>query len=359
MIRTRYGLVVEVRARQGLQECLVRSEGSEHAALNLESVLGAVSPGERVLLNTTAVDLGLGTGGYHLVMARCPQPDRDSRGPGHLIKLRYSPWQIRVTSCEEAGGQGHEVLREAHSLDLMPVVCCGLHSQVLACLLALARLAPGLSVAYVVNDAGCLPIGLSRGLASLRQGELDLTVITAGHAFGGDLEAVNVHSALLAARHVSDARVAVVGMGPGVAGTGTFMGHSEIRQGEDLNAAAGLGGIPLAVPRISEGDPRSRHRGISHHTLAVLGRAALAPALVVLPHAGSDRARRWRRQLESWNIPDRHTLLWLDPVPADRVLAGAEILSTMGRGWSSEPWFFRAAGLAGAVAALMAGGASR
>lgn len=357
MIRTRYGVVVETGThRRGIQECQVICQGDLVSALNFDTVLGPLVRGETVLLNTTALHLGLGTGGYHLVMARSPQPRREAVGQGHIMKLRYTPWQLKVKSCEEPGSEGHQLLKESLSLDRVPVICCGLHSQVLACLWTLAQLRPALSVAYVFTDAGCLPVGLSRGLERIRKQASRLTVISAGHAFGGDLEAVNVHSGLLAARGLVRAEVILVGMGPGVTGTGTLMGHTEIRQAEDLNAVASLGGIPLAVPRISQEDERQRHQGVSHHSLVVLGRATLARCLVVMPRGPSRLRDVWKGQLEEWGVLRRHRILWLDPEAADAYLEETQLLETMGRGFSREPWFFRAAGLAALAGAQMAGG---
>ncbi len=355
MIRTRAGKVLESGStRRGVQECVVECEGRNHPALNLASALGPVSPGEDVLLNTTAVHLGLGTGGYHLVMARLGAGPSEAPGPGHIMKLRYTPWQVRLTSVEEKDGSGHAALRTASDLSGTPVIACGLHSQGVAAALAVHSAWPGLPTAWVVNDAGSLPLGLSRVLDRLRTAGVNLVTITAGHAFGGDLEAVNVHSALLAARHVAGARVVITAMGPGVVGTGTFLGHSEVRQGEDLNAIAALGGTPLAVPRLSGADRRARHRGVSHHTLAVLSRVALARSLVIFPCAGQDHRQLWMNQLIEWQIQHRHYLVWLDPAPAIPIIdRWAPYLRTMGRDSESEPHFFQAPVLAGLAAVDM------
>src|SRR5216683_3289440 len=86
------------------------------------------------------------------------------------------------------------------------------------------------------------------------KGLIDLT-ITCGHAFGGDLETVNVFSGLAAARHVGGAAVAVVAMGPGIVGTETVLGHTGMEQGQTLSATASLGGLPIAPLRISFAEP--------------------------------------------------------------------------------------------------------
>ena len=68
-----------------------------------------------------------------------------------------------------------------------------------------------------------------------------------GQAFGGDLEAVTLHTGLLAARHVLGADVAVVAQGPGNLGTGTRWGFSGVAAGEAVNAVARPGRPPGGV----------------------------------------------------------------------------------------------------------------
>jgi hypothetical protein len=135
-------------------------------------------------------------------------------------------------------------------------------------------------------DGGALPAWFSRTIASMRAAGWLAGTVTAGQAFGGDLETVTVHTGLLAARHVLGAEVTVVAQGPGNLGSGTRWGFSGVACGEAVNAVAALGGRPVASLRISEADPRPRHRGISHHSLTSYGRVALARADV----AGRGRA---------------------------------------------------------------------
>src|SRR5881409_1288353 len=124
---------------------------------------------------------------------------------------------------------------------------------------------------------------MSRAVTLLREADWLEAVVTVGQAFGGDVEAVTVHSGLLAARHVCGADLAVLTQGPGNLGTGTRWGFSGVASGEAVNAVGVLGGRPVAALRVSEVDPRPRHRGVSHHSLTALGRVALARADVVLP----------------------------------------------------------------------------
>ena len=146
-----------------------------------------------------------------------------------------------------------------------------------------------------MTDGGALPAWFSRTCATLREAGWLAGTVTVGQAFGGDLETVTLHTGLLAARHVLGADVAVVTQGPGNLGTGTRWGFSGVAAGEAVNAVAALGGRPVAALRISDADPRERHRGISHHSLTSYGRVALARADVVLPDLPSGEFGELRR----------------------------------------------------------------
>ena len=159
---------------------------------------------------------------------------------------------------------------------------------------------------YVMQDGGALPAWFSRTCAALREAGWLTAVITTGQSFGGDLETVTVHTGLLAARHVLGADVAVVAQGPGNLGTGTRWGFSGVAAGEAVNAAAALGGRPVACLRVSDADPRDRHRGISHHSLTAYGRVALARANVVVPALPGEFGRRIAAQ--AGPLGTRHAL---------------------------------------------------
>jgi len=247
----------------GAVELDVTAGGATMPALAYPALTGRPQVGDRVLLNATALELGLGTGGYALVVAVPERLPPDPAGPGHLVKARYTPLQVTVLGADEQGSPYHEALRDADDLGGMPVVVADLHSAVPAVLAALRVDKPGVTAAYLMLDGGALPAWFSRTIASLREAGWLAGTVTAGQAFGGDLETVTVHTGLLAARHVLGAQVTVVAQGPGNLGSGTRWGFSGVACGEAVNAVAALGGRPVASLRISEADPRPRHRGIS------------------------------------------------------------------------------------------------
>lgn len=353
-MRLVWGEVISLAAENpGVQEAIVRTDdGREASALNYPALAGVVAPGDRVLLNTTAVDLGLGTGGKDFVVARAGSGVAlDVSSGGHVMKLRYTPLQTDVLAVEAQESPHHAVMREARSLEGMPVVACGLHSQVPLVAAAVKSSAPSLRVAYCMTDGGALPIALSNLMrSSVSAGLVDETV-TCGSAFGGGLEAVNLHSGLLAARHVARADVAIVAIGPGVAGTATPFGHGGVAQGEALNAAGVLGGVPIAAPRVSFADERPRHRAVSHHTLTALAAISLVRARVPVPSLPADLAEALEHALAAAGVWERHDRVACSAgsvPPPD--LRGIEV-RTMGRGLAEDPAFFAAAFAAGEAAA--------
>ena len=320
---------------------------------------GACMQGDRVQLNTTAVDLKLGTGGDHFVVCRLGSAEGvalDRPSGGHIMKLRYTPMQVDVLSVESPESEHHHTMREAESLEGTPVVCCGLHSQVPLVAAAIRAADKSATIAYCMTDGAALPLGLSDLIrASLSAGLLDATV-TCGQAFGGALEAINLHSGMLAARHVLGADVVIVAVGPGIVGTATPFGHGGVAQGEAINAAAVLGGVPVACLRMSYTDTRERHRGVSHHTIAALARVALAPAVVPLPALEPEQLNPIRQVLESAGIAARHRIELSDKSAAEPpALRGVEV-KTMGRAYDDDPVFFDAAFAAGSIALQLARG---
>lgn len=351
MLNRKTAIVNEIASeRPGVQEIIAGGE----RAVNYVRLTGRVEVGDQVLLNTTAVDLGLGTGGVHFVIANLssPTPGTDA-GRGHIMKLRYTPLQLAVLSAEEDLSPHHERIREFQSLDAMPAVCCELHSQI-APVAAAIKVATNYTarVAYVMTDGAALPIALSRLVAELKEKRLLDVTITCGQAFGGDMEAINVYSGLIAAKEAAGADIAIVSQGPGNAGTGTQYGFSGIQQGEAINAARILGGRPIAVPRMSFADARERHQGVSHHTLTVLGEIALSPCIVAIPDLPEPIATRVFEQLDPVLRWSMHELRVADGEPGLSELERKGIrVTTMGRSVEQDREFFLAASASGTIAA--------
>jgi hypothetical protein len=360
VVRWREGTVTALRRRwRGAVELdvAVGDDAAPVCALAYPDLVGEPVVGDRVLLNVNALALGLGTGGYALVVAlpdRLP-PDRD--GPGHVVKARYTPLQVVGLAADEPGSPYAGTLTDAADLTGLPVVLADLHSALPAVLAGVRAARPDARVVYVMTDGGALPAWFSRTLSEL--GDLLAGVVTAGQAFGGDLEATNVHSGLLAARWALDADVAVVTQGPGNLGTGTAWGFSGTAVGEAVNAAAVLGGRPVGSLRISDADRRPRHHGVSHHSLTAYGRVALAPADLVVP-TGLPRPLADAVEAALPGLCPPHRLVRVDPGPdgtgisLDLALRSMPVkLSTMGRDLDADPAYFLAAAAAGRHAATL------
>jgi hypothetical protein len=318
----RRGRVTTIRERH---EGLVRLEVDGAPCVAYPEATGPVALDDEVLVNVQARELELGSGGFDVLYANL------TRGLGlppeegaHVIKLPYAPGQFAAVHAEE----GAEL---AADLEGMPVVCCTLHSQLAA---ASAGLGDGLRVAYVQLEGGALPLGLSDSVRALRERGLLATTVSQGACFGGEVECVNAASALAWAAGTGHEAV-VCAVGPGIVGTGSRLGHGGVAAAAAASFAHALGGSPVLAVRVSSADERDRHRGVSHHTRAVIelcrGEVKIA----------------WPRGLES---PE-----WLDQAEEvdthgwEEACAGLP-LSHMGRGPDEEPWFFAAAFAAGRLA---------
>jgi hypothetical protein len=336
---------------------MVTVNGVSIRALAYPALTGAPRVGDRVLLNVAALEAGLGTGGYALVVALPDRLPADGELLGHIVKSRYTPLQVMTASADEQDSPSHDVLRDADWIARMPVVVADLHSALPAILAGIyagygTDAADRPKVAYVMTDGGALPAWFSRTVAGLREAGWLAATITTGQSFGGDLEAVTVHSGLLTARHVIGADIAVVCQGPGNLGTGTRWGFSGVAAGEAVNAVAALGGRPVASLRLSFADARDRHRGVSHHSLTAYGRVALAACDVVVPELPAEQAARVAADVAPLAV--RHRLVTVPVRGLEDALRSTPVgLSTMGRGLADDLPYFLAAAAAGRHAASL------
>lgn len=339
-------VVTAVTSQDGSrQELLVSTDESQARAINLIELTGKCTVGDRVTINTTAVELGLGTGGWHFVMA-VHDKTAGLQGQGHIMKLRYTPVQGRVLAVEEESSRYQQFFQGNHDLQGTPVVVGSLHSMLAPCAFAFKRSLPQKKLCYLMSDGAALPLAFSRVVPQLQERGLIDNTITFGHAFGGDYEAVNIYSALLAAKYICQADAIIVLMGPGVVGTGTKWGTTALEQGVFLNAVHQLQGTAIALVRMSQGDSRTRHYGVSHHTITVLQDLTTSKCIVPLPKF-SLAPEHITHGLEN----SRHTITKHDTQTVFQDLLESELeLSTMGRTPREDPLFFHAA-LAGGLEA--------
>ncbi len=349
----RTGVISDIaESLDGLMRVSVRIGDEIRNAINLNGLTGEVSVGDRVVLNTTAVDMNLGTGGQDFVLWNLEREDHSVSSGGHIMKLRYSPCQLDVLTAEAPESEHHKALELAESLDGMPIVACGLHSQIAPAAAMLKLLDPDLRIAYVMTDGGSLPLIQSNMVRLLKEKGLVDATVTCGHAFGGDYESVNIFSGLVTANEVASADIAIVAMGPGVTGTQTSLGHSAMEQGQVISAAGSLGGRPVAALRVSFADPRARHRAVSRQTLSALRFGALARCTMAVPDLPVEQLTVVMDSLIDTGLTEMHDVRIVDAwetVPALEKY-GLESIRSMGRTLKDDPAFFEAAGAAGLFA---------
>jgi hypothetical protein len=339
----------------------VRVADEERRAWADESMVGEVREGDEVVLNTEALDLGLGSGGFDVVHANLTR-GLEGAGPegAHVMKLNYTSLQHPVDPVEVPV----EERPGAPPSRRIPVLVIFLHGQLAPAAWAAARAAPGLRLGYVQTAGGALPGGLSRDVAELRGRELLCDHVTAGPAYGGEREAIGVVGALHAAAESLGWDAVVAGPGPGILGSATLYGHGGMAALDTAHAALTLELETLVAPRLSAGDPRDRHRGLSHHTEAVL-LLLLGGVRVPVPEiddelwptgeygAGETPLDRLREA-----CGERHDV-WVREVAFDDYAASGLPTTTMGRELSEDRLFFAAALAAGdalAASARVGGG---
>lgn len=332
--------------RNNCIEVLIELEKKLEKAIAYKMFVNNLYAGDEVLVNTTAVDLKLGTGGYHYILSNLNNVIKESENNGHIMKLRYTPLQIRVNTCEEQGSKYHDIFNNFDSLNNMPVLVGSLHSVLSPLVSVLKQYNSDLKVCYIMTDGGALPIDVSRSIYLLKdKGYIDST-ITVGHAFGGDFECVNIYNGLIAAKEIVKCDVIIVTMGPGIVGTGTKYGFTGIEQGQIIDVVNDLGGLPICIPRISFKDRRSRHYGLSHHTLTVLSQISKTSSYVGIPKFDDLKLEFIVKQINEFEINMKHDIHYLEFDDIISILSDSDVpMNTMGRSFEDDIEYFIAIGV--------------
>jgi hypothetical protein len=353
MLKLRRGSVVES------DPLTVEVAGERRSAWADPALVGECRRGDEVVVNTEALDLGLGSGGFDVV---CANLSRGLGAPGaagdaHVMKLNYSPIQHPVDPIElaDSGGSARPARRA-------PVLVLPLHGHLAPAAWAFAQAAPERSLGYVQTPGGALPGTLSRDVALLRERGMLAGHVTAGPCYGGEREAISVPGALHAAAEGLGWEAVIAGPGPGILGSASRYGHGGMAALDVAHASLALGLPTLVSPRLSGSDPRERHRGLSHHSASVL---ELLLGTVRVPVPETD-AGGWPTETpEGGSAPDalaalaeacrdRHDVA-VEQIDLDGYARAGLPTRTMGRDLSEDPLFFAAplaAGRALARAAL-------
>jgi Protein of unknown function (DUF3866) len=332
MLKLRRAIVRELVDRDDgpEQHLLIEADEAIRPAIADVALVGRAEVGDELIVNVQALDIGLGSGGFDIVHANLTRGLSSSEESGaHVMKLNYTSLQHTVEPVEDD---------ELHLPLSSPVAVLALHGQLAAVAWAFSEASPGSKLGYVQTEGGALPGGHSRTVLELRGRGLLAGHLTAGAAFGGEGEAITTAGALHHGLGVLGWDAAVCGPGPGIVGSGSALGHGGMHALDSAHAALALGCPTVIVARMSSGDERERHRGLSHHTRAVL-ELLLAPVTVALPE-GTDAKAGERLDRHDW----RHAAVDV----AGFSLSGLAT-ATMGRSLPEDPLFFGAA-LAGGLA---------
>ena len=354
MLKLRRGVVVAA------DPLTVDVEGEERPAWADSSLIGEVTEGDEVIVNTESVDLGLGSGGFDVVHVNLTRglAVGGATGDQHVIKLNYTSLQHPVAPVESPLDE------ESGDAPAPPVLVLPLHGHLAPACWAAGQVRRGLRIGYVQTAGGALPGSLSRDVAELRKRGLLTGHVTAGPAYGGEHEAVGLVGALDAAPRLGWQAI-VCGPGPGIIGSATSYGHGGLAALDSAHAALALHLPTLLSPRLSSSDPRDRHRGLSHHTASVL-ELLLASVRIPVPEIDLEGWPTGTDGLEAVDLPsvldalhqvcdDRHDV-FVEPVDLEAYAASGLPTVAMGRTIAQDPLFFAAAlagggALAGAVGA--------
>lgn len=347
MLKLRRGLVVSTAPLE------VEVGGERRAAWADPALVGPCEEGDEVIVNTAALDLGLGSGGFdivHVNLTRGLEGGEPADGV-HVMKLNYSSLQHPVDPVEAPADAEPRPSRR------VPVLVLPLHGHLAPACWAAAEARPGARIGFVQTAGAALPGALSRDVEDLRGRGLVVETITAAPCWGGDREAISVTGALHAAAEELGWDLVVAGPGPGILGSATRYGHGGMAALDTLHAALALQLPAVFSPRMSLGDPRPRHRGLSHHSRSVLdlvlGRVTVAEPMRGIPKprdVDGDRALVEAFAQLTLACSERHELSKARVDLAGYTESGLP-RRTMGRDLEEDPLFFAAPLAAGRVAA--------
>jgi len=368
VLKLRRGTVVST------EPLVIDVNGERRGAWADVGLVGETRDGDEVIVNVEALDLGLGSGGFDLVHANLT---RGLDGPGataaHVMKLNYtslqhpvSPIEVTVRDMADRGGGPAEPTDpsvgtpagtprpSAGSDAAPPVLVLPLHGHLAPAAWAAHQMTADLRVGFIQTTGGALPGKLSRDLAELIEHKLLVGDISAGPVYGGGFEAITVPGAVDAGARALEWDALIVGPGPGIIGSESRLGHGGMAALDSAHAALALGHPTLVSPRLSMGDPRPRHRGLSHHTTTVLG-LLLAAVQVPVPRLEGDgggaeqlKSGPGRSAVEEIRslCGDRHDVM-VEEVDLEGYTASGLPARSMGRGIDEDPLFFAAALAAG------------
>lgn len=301
--------------------------------------------GDEVIVNVTATDLLLGTGGWDFVVShRNKVLHWTAENEGHIMKARYTPLQHSVQTVESQESKYHRLFEQPFTLMGQPIWLAELHSMVPLFFALLQVYDPKKRFCVIIDDQASLPLYISDQLREMNKNP-NFTSITVGQAFGGDYESITVASAIQFAYQVLKVDCILISVGPGVVGSGSYYGFTGMIQAHWSHTVSALKGQPIWIPRISFMDKRNRHYGLSHHTLTTLCEFTFKPAFVPFPAMELEKMTRIKEQLSAREPHASHHHFSFSTVAVNAWVTEALNWSSlpiqsMGRTFDRDPLFF-------------------
>ena len=276
MLKLRRATVSEAGSADGPeQDLVVELDGRSRPAIADVALVGRAEVGDELIVNVQALDLGSARAALtsSTSTSRAASTADGDGGHANVMKLNYTSLQHAVAPVED------ERLRLPVE---RPVAVLALHGQLAAVAWAFAQGAPGAGSGTCRPRAARCRAGTRARFRTLRERGLLAGPPDGGSRVRGEGEAITTAGALHHGLRTLGWDAAVCGPGPGIVGSSSPLGHGGMSALDSAHAALALGCPTLLVARMSSGDDRARHRGISHHTLTVLD-LLLEPVTVALP----------------------------------------------------------------------------
>lgn len=321
-------------------------------SINYIEETGMCAVEDLVVINTIGNRLGLGTGGYNFVYLNLSNKSGEGkvldRNHGHIIKMKYTPGQIRVKAVEERI-EYKNVFDVEPKLLPRPVVYAILHSMISPLVTTIKYIMPNAIISCVYTYGGAMNANNSFTLKRLRSSGLLNSVITTGECYGGDYEAINITTGIIFGLGKLNSDIIIVCCGPGVAGSSTYYGFSTFDFIGPIYIAKLLDLFPVLIPRISMADKRERHKGVSMQSLSILQTIDFPVHVPVYKDNEDIEGFNYiYNQLSDNGIINKHKVQFIDDPIIKKAIDFANINTrVMGRNYIEDPSFFNNCSSAG------------
>lgn len=351
MLNLEVGKVLSILYSDNSIQIIKVNTGKIEKAINYLNTNPPCEIGDEIVINTIANRLNLGTGGYNFVYYNLSNNgtyrESNDRHFGHIIKMKYTPMQLRIKPVEEYE-EYRDLFDERVKIEPKPVIAATLHSMVPPIVSTVKYLKPDLKISCIYTCGGALNSSYSNVLRQLKSKKLINSVITSGECYGGDFESINIYTAIIFSIKALKSDILIVCCGPGIAGTSTYFGFSTLEFILPVYASKILGCRPIVVPRISFEDKRKRHYGISMQTIALL---KCLDFPVNVPICNSENHEILNQQLETYKINDKHNIIFLESSETKKAMEEFCIYAdVMGRKYEDDKYYFDNCGVSGVYA---------